>query len=403
MLYFSEIKGKKIYTEDQVLVGKLEDFIFQASNLPRLTKLVVRTTQKSKIFINIDCLQKINSNITIKKKYDLGELVENELFLVKNLLDKQIIDLKGHKVIRVNDVVIQDKEGWYISGVDVGALAILRWLKLDKMIQKLHLLTGLRVESRFLSWGDVQPLELGRGKVILKKREESLQHMRSEDLADYLEKTIIRNTKKFLDTLDERFSASVIKNLNFNYQTAIFASFTPEKAARALEFVDSDEAVDILLSMQSKNRQVIIALLSEKKKQEIVYLLDLSKTPIGQLVTPEFLAIDSEMTAREIISLIHERTGDYSFLSHVYVVNKEKQLVGVFNLHELLLQPLDIPANKFMIQNVIVIHLSTPEEIAIKKMLKYRVYALPVINKDKHILGIVTYDDVADFVLNRWK
>ncbi|MCL4374985.1 CBS domain-containing protein [Patescibacteria group bacterium] len=401
MLYFSEIKGKKIYTEDGVLVGKLEDLIFQASSLPRLTKLVVRTVRADKIFVDINCLQKINGGVVINKKYNLGELVENELFLVKNLLDKQIIDLKGHKVIRVNDVVIQDKEGWYISGVDVGALAILRWLKLDKLIEKIYLLVGLHINSRFLSWGLIQPLELGRGKVKLKKREETLHHIHSEDLADYLEKTNIRNARKFLDTLDDRFSASVIENLNFNFQTAIFASFTPDKAARALEYVDGDEAVDILLSLPAKKRRAIISLLSDAKKQEIMYLLDLSKTPIGQLVSSEFLAVESDLTAREIVNLVHSRTSDYSFLSYVYVVNKDRQLVGVFNLHELLLQSPDTPVSKFMVQNVVVIHLSTPEEIAIKKMLKYKIYSLPVINRDKHILGLVTYDDVTNFILER--
>ena len=138
MLYFSEIKGKKVMSEDHILVGVLDDLIFQMSDLPMLTKLVVKTTDKEKIIINIDALIKINYNILIKKKYHLDNLAENELYLVENLLDKQIIDIKGHKVIRVNDVVIQDREGWYISGVDVGILGLLRWLGLEKLFQKIQ-------------------------------------------------------------------------------------------------------------------------------------------------------------------------------------------------------------------------------------------------------------------------
>lgn len=402
MLYFSEIRGKKVMSEDQVLVGVLDDLIFQVSDLPKLTKFIVRTPDKQKIIIDIDALIKINHNILIKKKYNLGNLAENELYLVKNLLDKQIIDIKGHKVIRVNDVVVQDREGWYISGVDVGVLGLLRWLGLEKFFQNFHHMFGLTMKSVFLSWADIAPLELGRGRVFLKKKEEKLQRIRSEDLADYLEKTTIRNVKKVLDTLNPQYSAQVMQNLNINYQSALFRSFPPEKAAQFLEAIDSDEVVDILLSIGYKKRQLIIPLLSEVKKQEVIYLLDLSKTSIGKLITSEFFCVDSQMTVSQIISSLKKETADFTSLNYIYVINQIKQLVGVINLHELLLQANDTLAYKFMIHNVIVAHLTTPEEIAVKKMLKYHLVALPVIDMNKKILGIITLDDVDDFILKKW-
>lgn len=402
MLYFSEIKGKKVMSEDQILVGVLDDLIFQASELPTFTKLVVKTPSKQKIIISIEALIKINHNILIKKKYDLTTLSENELFLVKNLLDKQIIDIKGHKVIRVNDVVIQDREGWYISGVDVGVLGLLRWVGLEKFFQKLHGIFGWKMKSVFLSWADIAPLELGRGRVFLKKKEEKLQRIRSEDLADYLEKTTIRNVKKVLDTLNPLYSAQVMQNLNINYQSALFRSFPPEKAVQFLEVIDSDEVVDILLSIGFKKRQLIIPLLSEVKKQEVIYLLDLSKTSIGKLITSEFYCVDSQLTASQIINNLKRETSDFTTLNYIYVINQHKQLIGVFNLHELILQPSDAMAYKFMIHNVVVAHLTTPEEIAVKKMLKYHLVALPVIDINKKILGIITLDDVDDFILKKW-
>lgn len=402
MLYFSEIKGKKVVTEDQIMVGVLDDLIFQASDLPQLTKLIVKTPDKQRIIIDIDALIKINHNILIKKKYDLGNLSENELYLVKNLLDKQIIDIKGHKVIRVNDVVIQDREGWYISGVDVGLLGLFRWIGIEKFFQIIQRKFGWNIKSVFLSWADIQPLELGRGHVILKKKEEKLQRIRSEDLADYLEKTTIRNVKKVLDTLNPQYSAQVMQNLNINYQSAIFRSFPPEKAVQFLEVIDSDEVVDILLSIGQKKRQLIIPLLSETKKQEIIYLLDLSKTSIGKLITSEYFCVDSQMTVLQIIDKIKKETTDFNSLVYVYVINQEKQLIGVINLHELLLQSNDTLVYKFMTQNLIVVHLTTPEEIAIKKMLKYHLVALPVIDVNKKILGIITLDDVDDFILKKW-
>jgi len=402
MLYFSEIKGKKVISEDHVLVGYLDDLIFQASEFPQLTKLIIRLPNSQKIIIDIDALIKIKHDIIIKKKYNLSKLSENELYLVKNLLDKQIIDIKGHKVIRVNDVVIQYKESWYISGVDVGVLGLLRWIKLEKFFKNLYELFGWKMKSIFLSWADIQPLELARGQVFLKKKEEKLQKIRSEDLADYLEKTTIRNVKKVINTLNTQYSAEVLQNLNINYQSAIFRSFPPEKAAQFLEVIDSDEVVDILLAVGYKKRQLIIPFLSESKKQEVIYLLDLSKTSIGKLITSEYFYVDSQMTVFQILNRIKTETTDFSSLNYIYVINQEKQLIGVINLHELLLQSNDVVVFKFMTQNVIVVHLTTPEEIAVKKMLKYHLVALPVIDVNKKILGIISLDDVGDFILKQW-
>lgn len=402
MLYFSEIKGKKVISEDHVLVGYLDDLIFQASEFPQLTKLIIRLPNSQKIIIDIDALIKINHDIIIKKKYNLSKLGENELYLVKNLLDKQIIDIKGHKVIRVNDVVIQYKESWYISGVDVGVLGLLRWIKLEKFFKNLYELFGWKMKSIFLSWADIQPLELARGRVFLKKKEEKLQKIRSEDLADYLEKTTIRNVKKVINTLNTQYSAEVLQNLNINYQSAIFRSFSPEKAAQFLEVIDSDEVVDILFAVGYKKRQLIIPFLSESKKQEVIYLLDLSKTSIGKLITSEYFYVDSQMTVFQILNRIKTETTDFSSLNYIYVINQEKQLIGVINLHELLLQLNDLVVFKFMTQNVIVVHLTTPEEIAVKKMLKYHLVALPVIDVNKKILGIISLDDVGDFILKQW-
>lgn len=245
-------------------------------------------------------------------------------------------------------------------------------------------------------------MELGRGRVFLKKKEEKLQRIRSEDLADYLEKTTIRNVKKVLDTLYPQYSARVMQNLNINYQSAIFRSFPPEKAAQFLEAIDSDEVVDILLAVGYKKRQLIIPLLSEAKKQEVIYLLDLSKTSIGKLITSEFFCVDSQMTVSQIINNLKKETADFTSLNYIYVINQQKQLVGVINLHELLLQPNDALAYRIMIHNVIVVHLTTPEEIAVKKMLKYHLVALPVIDINKKMLGIITLDDVDDFILKQW-
>ena len=197
MLYFSEIVGKKVYTEDNIHIGYLEDLIFLVAENPIVTKFVIRDQANQKLIISIDYLQKINKILTIEKEFLVSYLEENELYLVKNLLDKQIIDLKGNKIVRVNDVALQDKDKLSIAGVDVGILGIFRRLRIGaENFYKIASFFNIKLASQFLSWADIQPLELMRGNVRLRKRRK-IRKIRPEDLADYLEKTNVINARKF--------------------------------------------------------------------------------------------------------------------------------------------------------------------------------------------------------------
>ncbi len=404
MLYFSEIVGKKVYTEDKILVGKLEDLIFLISENPLVTKVLIRSLADQRLIISTDYLQKINNNLMIEKEFLSSYLEENELFLVKNLLDKQIIDLKGNKIVRVNDVALnQDKEKLTIAGVDIGILGLARRIRIfgGDNFYKFVRMFNLKMTSEFLSWADIQPLELIRGEVRLKKQEAKLQKIRPEDLADYLEQTNVINARKFLKILDTEKAADVISNLNINYQTSLFKSFRAEKAAKFLTFIDPDEAVDVLLTLSKKRQEEIINLLNSETKANIERLLELSNNQIGRLITTEFMTVAPDDSVRQVIDKVREKTVDFSSLDYIYVVNKNRELVGVLSLHELLMQDLDMPVYKFMTQNVVVVHFTTPEEIVVKKMLKYKLYALPVIDENKRIQGLITLDDMNPLILEK--
>lgn len=401
MLYFSELKGKRVITENGVTLGKLIDLVFLAQTQPFVTKLVTGTPQKP-LIIPLTYLTKLNTKICISDFFTTNALVENELYVNKNVLDQQIIDIKGNKVVRVNDVALQEKPQLMIAGVDIGVVGLLRWFGLDDTFGKILRLLGLTVTSRFLSWADIQPLALARGKVVLRKEEGKLAQLRPEDLADHLENMGLRNVTRIIALLDDFHAARVIESLNVSYQQNLFKQFTPQRSAKIIESMDPDDAVDILLTLTPLRKQHIIARLSQGKQQELAELLKLSTTPIGGLITSEYFTAAPEETALTIRRRIRSETGEYSCLDYVYVVNKDHQLVGVVNLHELLLQQSDVPLFKYMHPSVIVLHLTTPMDIAIKRMLKYHLEALPVIDDNKMLLGIVTIDDLTGIILKKY-
>jgi magnesium transporter len=397
MIYFSQILKKKVLTEDEIEVGRLDDLVFLTETTPIVTKILVKT-KTGKILIPIDFLIKINDHIYIRKNYEETTLSENELYILRNLLDKQIIDISGSKVVRVNDVVLQkEKNEWYVMGVDVGILGILRRLGLAYFGEKILGTLRWPLFSQFLSWAQIQPLELARGEVRLKKEEKKLEKLRPEDLADYLEQTSLANIQKVLRLLDEKIAAKVMADLNINYQVGLFRRMQPKKAAAILELIDSDEAVDILFFLSKKRRQEIISFLSKEKQKGVNYLLNYHQTgKIGDFLSLEFLATYSSKTAAEVKNQIKKETADFYSLNYVYVINENKQLIGVFSLHELLLQDDTNFVYKFMNQNLITVYLTTPIELALRKMIKYKISALPVIDKEKKLLGVVAFDDLSE-------
>ncbi len=399
MIFFSELYHKRVYTESGRYVGKLHDLIFMPQDKPIVTKIVVKHIQE--IIIPLSYLRNMNGKIVVATHYQSAPLTENEMYVNRNIIDQQIIDIQGNKVVRVNDILIQtSRSGWNISGVDTSARSVFRWFGLESIIsniaQKLHMPYSVNV----LSWTEIQPLELARGKLQLKMEQEKLKKVRPEDLADYLEKTNVRSIRKILGTLDEEYAASVINSLNLTYQTELFREFEPARAARVIAMIDPDEAVDILLAMSAKRRDEITTLLPETKRKEIEHLLMHARTPIGELMTTEYLAVSPKDTVSQIMLKIRGTSSHFEQLNYVYVLNDSKALVGVCNLHELMMQPSEMPIYKFMVTNVILLHLHTPEEIAIKRMLKYKIYALPVVDSKNHLLGILTMDDIAEFIVN---
>lgn len=400
MIYFSEIKGRRVITKEGKFLGKLYDLVFVASDKPEITKIEVKGAGKKIHMIPTKYILRYTNCLIISDNYTETSLDVEELHLGANLLDKQIIDIKGNKVVRVNDVIIQNEaQAWFVAGVDIGILGIMRWFGLEGLVIRLLRALSIKTAKHFLPWATIQPLELVKGKVVLKKEQSKLEQIRAEDLADYLEETTVENIDRVLTVLDDEFAAEVVANLNPSFQTALFNIFEAKKAAKILTLIDSDEAVDILLTFSERKREHLLELLPTSTREELEYLLRLAKTPIGDLVSPEFIVVHPDYTVKQTIEKIRRETIDFSSLTAIYVVNEKKQLVGVVSLHELLLHSEHTPLSKFMIQNVVVVHLTTPEELVIKKMLKYKLYSLPVIDQDRKILGVVNIDDVGEFLL----
>lgn len=396
MLYFSELKDVAVIDQNDVYIGVVADMVFRCVSTAPVTKILIRQVSGAQLLLPVSVIIKVSQVIRIQSEIEPTILEENELFIGKNIADQQIIDISGSKIVRVNDVVLVQTPGLHITGVDVGILGIMRWFGMEDIFCKLARSLHHPINPRFLSWADVAPLELARGRVMMRKQETNLKKLNPEDLADHLDKTNIRNVRRILGLLDESYAAEVINNLNPSFQTALFKSFPADKAAKVLSLLDPDEAVDIILTLDKNVRSRILTLFEPEKHEQIAQLIALSHTPIGDIISIEFTSVNADQTVRQVKAILSKELESQVESSNVYVTNQANQLVGVFNLHELLAHSEDTQVYKFMVQNLVVVHLSTPKEIAWKKMVKYKFGYLPVVDGEKKMIGIVRWFDIAD-------
>jgi magnesium transporter len=395
MLFYSDLIGKVVVSETHTVLGVLKDILFLNSDTPRVTSIIVEE-QGHRHDVPIIALRTVNNHIEIKRNGSGKDTTS--LSIAKVLLDKQIIDLVGNKVVRVNDIVLQDIPTLSLSGIDIGFSGILRRIKLERGVRMVLRQLRLDLPLQLLSWGDILTLELNFGHIKLKHHEERLAKIPEEDLADYLETTNVQNVEIFLKSLGTQKAAEVIKNLSVNYQVELFQHFDPRESSELLSSIEPDEAVDILLALERVKRDKIMKILPKVKQYAFHQLMTFSRTPVGKLMTNEFCTVESHMTTRDIMKAIRRNTTDFTSLGAIYVLNRDEQLVGVFSLHELLMQDSDTPAYKFMIAEPIVILLTTPMEVVVYKLLKYKITCLPVINREKRILGVITIDNVSEIL-----
>ncbi len=405
MWYFSELVGKRVYSHEEKLLGTVEDLLFLPIETPVVTKIAIKTPDGREMLVSASLFKKHNGKgFLLTSHFEPLERKDEEASVKISIQDQQILDLKGQKVIRANDVVISDDPGLAVAGIDIGVLGVFRWIGIAKLFARALKKIGFHYKSEFLPWGAVQPLEIAGGNLVLKKEQEKLQRLQPEDLSDYLEKTTTVHALKVLKLMDPELSAQVLADISTGFQVELFRRFTAKKSAEILSLMDADEAVDILLTLPQDKREEVLNLISQEEKNHIVHLLQYAKTPIGNLMTTEYVTAYADDTVNDALKHVKQEAGDFSQLQYVYVLNKEDKLVGVVGLHHLMSQDKDTQLFKFMRQNLVLARLTTPNEIAIKKMIKYHLGALPVVDENRQILGIVLLQDMTETVLSKiWR
>ncbi len=409
MRFLSRCIGLPVRDPSGEPLGTIADLIVAiGGKYPPVTGLVVRTDGR-RIFIpwsDVDALDEQGARLRVRT-IDIGKFRqrENEILLKANLLDKQIVDIEGRKVIRVNDVSLDNVEGRLrLVAVDVGAAGLLRRLGVEGPLRRLARNVKSSIPERYIDWEDVDPLDSTIASVRLRVPHAKLAELHPADLASIIEDLAPRDRAGVLAALNDEALADVVEEMEPETQVDVMEDLTPERAADILEEMSPDDAADLVADLDQETRDEILAHMEREEAEEVQELLGYDEDSAGGLMTTEFIAVEERLTAGGAIDRLRELEPDAETIYYVYVLDEEGRLTGVISLRDLIVARPETPVPEVMIREPKAVNVNADQDEVAEVVAHYNLLAVPVVDDDGVMMGIVTVDDALDTVIpTAWK
>ena len=402
-MYLSQLLKKPVIDRTGEKIGHITDILIEIGDMyPKVTGFEVSSFFKRHL-INHQTVDVINKRI-LSLKYLVDDvfkrdLRENEIYLQKDLLDKQIVDTYGCKVVRVNDLKLANFEGDIrLVAVDIGLKGFLRRLGIEDLVVKCASLFGKNISENVISWDYLEPLETELSRVKLTVPHEKVSRLHPADIADIMSQLNVQEQVAIIRSLNHETAADALGEVEPEMQAAIMETLEGEHASDILEEMAVDEAADLLGELSQEKAQELLALMDAEEAEEVQELLEYDEETAGGLMTTEFIALPSFVTTEETINQLRSLAPEAETIYYLYVVDKDEHLVGVVSLRDLIISPPKTILEDIMIKKVISVEDDMPQHQVADIIAKYNLLALPVVGEEKKLIGIVTVDDVIDLI-----
>ena len=405
MLYLSQVLGRPIRDLEGERVATIKDIIVRlgADDHPPVTGLVARYRRRD-FFLSrwrITDLNehgaRLNSDIL-----DLRPFVrrESEVLLARDVLDKQLIDVDGKRVVRVNDVQIIEAAGdWRVTGADVSLQGLWRRLAPAGF-------AGTKKTVEVLDWADVGYLATDAATVQLKSSSDKLARLHPVEIARLAEALSYHHGSEVVESLDDETAAETLEEMPAERQAKILGDMDQERAADILEWMSPDEAADVLGDLPEEKAEELLGLMEHDEQADVVELLPYEDDTAGGLMTTEFVTLPRALTVGEALARLREMAETPNMIYYLYVVEEENswKLLGVIALRSLILADPSVPLEDVMRTEFQHADPSEPAREVAQRIAEYNLLALPVVDEAGDILGIITVDDAMEILLPKdWR
>ncbi len=403
-LFVSEILGKPVFGPRGEELGKIKDIsIVKGEPLPKVDFLIIEKRGKAYALpwasLNIFSKRIIASTLARDELSEYG-FDEEHLLAARDILDKQIVDANGVKVVRANDIKLEGYDSdAIIVAVDVGVRGILRRLGFERRGDFVLRLLRVQLPYNLISWNYIQPLQPKLSTIALTVPGQMVSELHPADLADLISQVSHDEGAQFIQNLDVETAADAISELETDTQTAMLTGMSADRAADIIEEMPPDSAADVISALPAEKAQEILKQVEKEEADDIQELLSHEADTAGGLMTNEYIAYTMDLTVGEAIERFREDAPEIEAVYYIYVVDSEERLIGVLSLKELLLSELDTRISDIMETKLKTIGPEEDEMKVAAAISKYNLVALPVVDSEGYMLGIVTVDDVMDIIL----
>jgi CBS domain-containing protein len=405
-LALSELDGMKVLDVGGELVGELVDVVATTTVEPPVVtaffidrgegQLAASWAQVAEIDVDGERVLLGVPLAAVKP----ASLRPDELSLVDALLDNQALDMRRRTFVRVQDVVLEPAEDHLVvAGVDASSAALARRFGLGFLSRRLPKKCG-----DFVPWDDVNLIALRLSRLNFVEAFGELAELHPADIAEIVGQVGPRERAAVLGALNTGLAADTLQEMDAELATAALQEMALGRAAEVLERIEADEAADLLSELPDPLAQELLGLLPDKRERDLRALASHPEHTAGSLMTTDFVMLPRKATAGKALDWIRRERPEQHMMTYLYVVDADERLVGVVSLRDLVLASPDDQVQAFMEDDLVEITADVDEEEVGRIMTKYDLLAIPVIDDERRLLGIVTLDDALEAVVpDDWK
>jgi len=364
---------------------------------------ILATVAGRQVFVPADLVAEIeHGRVTLHAvRLDLQpfERRPQEVLLKKDVLDRQLINVDGARLVRANEIEIARLYGWYrVVGVDVSLRGLVRRLLPRALADNV-------APGTFLDWASVEPFTGHVPTVRLRVPHPKLARLHPAELADLVEAASHREGGEILEAVraDAEREADVFEELDSRHQVEFIEAMTDEAAAALLSLMESDDAADLVNDLPEERREDVVARLPAAQRRRVRALLGYDASTAGGLMSPEFICVYSQATREEALDRIRRSTSSPDSITWIYVMNQHRRLKGAVQVVDLVRAEPGVALGEIARPPRQVRPDADLEEVA-RLMTDYDLTVVPVVDEEQQILGVITVDDVLELVLPRgWR
>ena len=413
MLFLTEILGAEVIDVRQRRTGAVRDLTVRVQEpYPVVTGLVVsRSRQLTIPWSEVRTFAAATREVALRstrEDIERHEANPDDVWLARDVMDKQVVDTDGRRVVRVNDLQLGEiSGGLLLVGADIGIRGILRRLGLEGLAKGAARLVRRDLPMVLVSWEVVAPLHpapdavhpVNDDAVRLRISGSRIAKLHPADIADIVEDLGAKERKTVFDTLTEEIAADTLEEMELEDQVSVIEHMDVERASDILEEMPPDEVADILTELPKEQAERLLSLMEHEEARDVQELLAYAEDTAGGLMTTEYVAVRDQLTAQDCIDELRRMEPNAESIYYVFVIDYDEHLRGVLSLRDLIVAQPGTPISSIMIRDVITVRLGDSAEEVAAVLSKYNLLAVPVVDDEFRIQGLVTVDDALDAVL----